>query len=303
MLTTADKRMSQGICSTMRGVANTLYQFPLQVAHYDLDLRAEVPPATLFRYLEEAAIRGSAHFGFDIDWYEAHKQFWVIRTLQFERVCSPRYGDELEIRTWISSLARVRSDRNYEIRRVRDNQRIARAIANWVYLDAATLTPARIHPDIASMFEAHDPPVLEPIGKVSLDSSAPAVFEHRSVRRAHFSEADSARHINNAVYVEWVEEAVRCALLAMGYRLALDGSTPWPWFYRHALEYVRSALPGDEIEIEARLMRCGRTRGEWQIRVLTRETREDILRARSTMLWVDANNRPIPWPTAGAVRR
>lgn len=279
----------------MRGVPNTLFRFPLTVSHYDLDLRAEVPPATLFRYLAEAAIRGSACFGFDIDWYESHKQFWVIRTLQFERACSPRYGEELEIHTWVSSMGRVRSDRNYEIRRVRDNQRIARAIANWVYLETATMTPTRIHPDIASMFDSFDPPVLEPVGKVTLDLAAPALFEHRSSRRARFSETDSARHVNNAVYVEWVEEAVRTALQAMHYPLALDGSTPWPWFYRHTLEYVHAALPGDRVEIEARLMNCGKTRGDWQIRVTSGATGQDILRARSTMLWVDAHNRPLPW--------
>lgn len=287
----------------MRGVANTFFRFPLTVSHYDLDLRAEVPPATLFRYLAEAAIRGSAHFGFDIDWYESHKQFWVIRTLQFERVCSPRYGEELEISTWVSSLARVRSDRNYEIRRVRDNQRIARAIANWVYLDATTWTPTRIHPDIVAMFDAYDLPALEPVGKVTLDLAAPALFEHRSRRRARFSETDSARHVNNAVYVEWVEEAVRAALHAMGHPLTLDGSTPWPWFHRHTLEYVHSALPGDEIEIETRLMRCGKTRGDWQIRVTSGATGQAILRARSTMLWVDAHNRPVPLSAAAASSR
>lgn len=287
----------------MRVVANTSFCFPLTVRHYDLDLRGQVAPATLFRYLEEAAIRGSAHFGFDLAWYEARKQFWVIRTLQLERVCAPGYGDELEVRTWVSSLGRVRSDRNYEIRRPRDNRRVARAIANWVYLDAATLTPTRIPPEIVAIFEAGEAPALPPIGKVNLDSDAPALFEHRSTRHAQYYEADSARHVNNAVYVEWVEEAVRAALTAMGYALKLDGSTPFPWFHRHALEYVRSALPGDKIRLDARLVCRGKTRGDWQVRITTCDTCEDILRARTVMLWVDARGQPIRWTDAAKSRR
>lgn len=278
-------------------MAITSFHFSLQVNHFDLDLRAEVSCATLFRYLEEAAIRGSAHFGFDIDWYTQRKQFWVIRTLQFERTCAPRYGEELNIHTWVSSMARVRSDRNYEIRRARNNQLVARAIANWVYLDAATLVPTRIPPEITAVFQADAPPALPPVGKVTLDDHTPALFEQRTQRRGQFYEADSARHVNNAVYVEWVEEAVRTALSAMGHVLALDGSTPFPWFYRHTLEYVRSALSGDEVEIHTRLMRRGQTRSDWEIRVTTPATNEDILRAQSTMLWVDATGQPVARPS------
>jgi acyl-CoA thioesterase FadM len=276
-------------------VANTTFFHPLTVTLYDLDLRDEVSCATLFRYFEETAIRGSAHFGFTLDWYRRQEQFWVIRTLQLERICAPRYQEELEIRTWVSSMGRVRSDRNYEIRRIKDDQLIARGIASWVYVDAAQMMPTRIHPEIVAMFEAHDPPVLPPIGKVVLDSEAPALFEHTLTRRAQFYEADSAQHTNNAVYVDWVEEGVREALCAMGYHLGLDGSSPLPWFHRHALEYVRSAVPRDEIEIRARLMHCGNTRGVWHVEILNAVSRAQILRAQTTMLWVDSLNQPIPW--------
>ncbi len=246
-------------------------------------------------------MRGSAHFGFTLDWYRARNQFWVIRTLQMERVCAPHYLDDLQVRTWVSTMGRVRSDRNYEIRRVRDSQLIARAIANWVYVDAERMTPTRVHPDIAAMFEAHEPPALAPIGKVMLNPNAPARWTHSSTRRAQFYEADSMQHTNNAMYVDWVEEAVRDALGAMGYALKPDGSTPLPWFYRHNLEYVRPALPHDEIEIHARLGRVGPTRGEWEIEIRHVPSREQILRAQTTMLWVNAQNQPVSWQRASVV--
>ena len=44
--------------------------------------------------------------------------------MRMERICAPRYLDELEIRTWVSSMARVRSDRNYEVRRRADGKEI-----------------------------------------------------------------------------------------------------------------------------------------------------------------------------------
>lgn len=276
-------------------MADSSFIHPLTVTLYDLDLRDEVSCATLFRYFEETAIRGSAHLNFTLDWYRARNQFWVIRTLQLERTCAPGYKDALEIRTWVSSMARVRSDRNYEVRRAGDAKIMARAIANWVYVDGAQMLPTRIHPDITAVFEPHEPPVLPPIGKVTLHPQSAALFEHTTTRRAQFYEADSAQHTNNAVYVDWVEEAVRDALRALGFQLALDGSSPFPWFYKHNLEYARAAVPGDAIQIRTRLMSAGKTRGAWELELGNAVTGEQFLRAQTTMLWVNATGVPVRW--------
>lgn len=276
-------------------VANTNFAFPLTVRLYDVDVREEVSCATLFRYFEETAIRGSAHFGFTLGWYQKHQQFWVIRTMRMERVCAPHYLDELEIRTWVSSMARVRSDRNYEVRHAGGGRILARGIANWVYVDASQMTPTRIHPEITAMFEPRDPPVLPPLNKLTLAPPQVTAPEHVSARRAQFYEADSARHTNNAVYVDWVEEVIRNAVRGMGYPLASDPSAPFLWFYRHALEYARPALPGDSLELRARLSRRGQSVGEWQVEILRTHSREILLRAQSTTIWVDAGNRPVSW--------
>jgi acyl-CoA thioesterase FadM len=276
-------------------VANTEFVFPMTVHLYDVDVRAEASCAAIFRYFEETAMRGSAHFGFTFDWYQAQGQFWVIRTMRMERLCAPRYLDELEIRTWVSSMGRVRSDRNYEVRRRSDGKRLARGIANWVYVDAAKTTPSRIHPEIAAMFEKHDPPALPPLVKLTLHPERPALYEHTGTRRAQFFEADSALHTNHTVYVNWLEESIREALQTIGYPLALDNATPLPWFYRHALEYARPALPGDPVEICTRLLKQTRAAGTWEVEMLHAGTRETLLRAETTMVWVDAANRLVPW--------
>jgi len=279
-------------------VTDTRFVYPLTVNLYDLDLREEVSCATLLRYFEETAMRGSAQFGFTLEWYRERMQFWVIRTMRLERLCAPRYLDELEISTWISSLGRVRSDRNYVARRARDGRVMARAIANWVYVDAAQMQPARIPPAITEIFDRHAEPALAPLGRVTLHPEIPAQFESTTVRAAQFYEADSAKHTNNAIYVDWLEEAIRETLGAMNYALAVDGSKPLPWFYRHALEYARPALPGDTVAIRTRLLRCGRSLGEWEQEISHAASGEQMLRAQTTTVWVDAQNRVVPWRAA-----
>jgi len=276
-------------------VADTSFTFPLTVSLYDLDAREEVSCANLFRYFEETAMRGSAHFGFDLEWYRRHEQFWVIRAMQIERACAPRYLDALEINTWISSMTRARADRNYVARRARDGRVMARGIANWVYVDAQRVQPTRIHPDIAARFNQPAAPALKPIGKVTLHPETSALYEHTTWRRAQFYEADSARHTNNAIYVDWLEEGIRDTLRAMGYALALDDAMPRIWFYRHALEYARPALPGAAVKLDTRLIHRGNTAGIWEQSLSHAAHGAQMLRALTTTLWRDARNHPLTW--------
>ena len=55
-----------------------------------------------------------------------------------------RFGEDLEINTWISEIRRVQAFREYDMRRVRDGQPVIRARANWVYINSETMQPTRI---------------------------------------------------------------------------------------------------------------------------------------------------------------
>ncbi|MGB8646617.1 MAG: thioesterase family protein [Anaerolineae bacterium] len=273
---------------------SAVYTLPLPVRLYDLDLRGEVSNGTLFRYFEEAAIQASAHAGFTMEWYNSRGQFWVIRTMRMERSAPACFGDELQIRTWVSSLARVRSDRNYVLRRGRDGQVLARATANWVYLDVKTMYPARIAPEIAEMFGNPEPAALPPRPRPRWLSAPPRELQSVSARRAQYYEADSARHTNNAMYVDWLEEAVRGTLLANGYALPLD-NPPSLWFHRHSIEYLNAARPGDPVEISTRLAGRARSAGYWVQEIRRAGSGERIARNECMTVWRGVDNRLTTW--------
>ncbi len=276
-------------------MSSTLYTMPMSVRLYDLDLRGEVSNATLLRYFEQAAIQASSHVGFTMQWYTERGQFWVIRTIRIERSIPAHFGDDLEISTWISSLARVRSDRNYSLRRKQDGKVLARATANWVYLDSRTLYPARIAPEIVAMFNNPEPEALAPLAMPRTLRTGKELAG-TTTRRAQFYEADSARHTNNAVYIDWLEEAVRDTLLANGYPLPLDGP-PSLWFYRHAVEYLNAARPGDTVEISTRLAATGKSAGYWIQEIKRAGSGERVARNECVTLWRGQNDCATPWPT------
>jgi acyl-CoA thioester hydrolase len=273
------------------------YTLPIRVRLYDLDPRGQVSCATLFRYFEETAMQASSHLGFTLDWYNERGQFWVIRTIRLERSGAAQYEDDLEIRTWVSAMTRVRADRNYLVRRVRDGRVLARATANWVYLDRRASYPARIAPEIVAMFTNPEPPALSPREENKSWLGLDVDVQGQSARRALYFEADSARHTNNAVYVDWLEEALRETLLARGYALPMDAG-PSLWFYRHSLEYLNSARPGDDLEIVTQLVGRGKSGGHWRQEIRRAVSRELVARAECVTLWRDEDNRPVHWPEA-----
>ncbi len=276
------------------------YTMLTRVRLYDLDLRNQVSCATFFRYFEETAMQASSHLGFTLDWYNERGQFWVLRAMRLERNVAAEYEDELEIRTWVSSMTRVRADRNYLVRRVPDGRVLARATGNWVYLDRKTMHPARISPEIVAMFDDVEPPALPPVKAGKRLFRVDEEIQSVTLRRAEYFEADSAGHTNNAVYVDWLEEAVRDALVARGYLPQLNDSSAL-WFHHHSLEYLNSARPGDELEIATRLMGRGQSAGHWRQEIRRVVSQEVVARGECVTLWLDEDDRAIRWDDAGTL--
>lgn len=282
----------------MPGASFTL---PIRVRLYDLDLREQVSCATLLRYFEETAMQASSHLGFTLDWYNERGQFWVIRMMRLERNLPARYQDELEITTWVSAMSRIRADRNYLVRRIRDGSVLARASANWVYLDRKTLFPARIAPEIVALFTNSEPAPLPARWEIKPSLHRESELQCITRRQALYYEADSAKHTNNAIYVDWLEEAARETASASNYQLQVD-SGPSLWFHRHHIDYLNSARPGDQLEIETRLVGRGSSAGHWQQEIRRPDTRETLVRAECDTVWIDESNRPIRWREVGVPR-
>src|SRR6185312_15289541 len=57
-------------------------------------------------------------------------------------------------------------------------------------------------------------------------------------------EADSQLHVNNCVYLDWLEEAIETALGAEAL------ATRWPRYYH--IEYLRPIWPGDRVRLTTR---------------------------------------------------
>lgn len=106
-------------------------------------------------------------------------------------------------------------------------------------------------------------------------------------RRVYRCEADEVKHVNNAMYLDWLEEALAEAtadLASPQRRLCV---------YRHDSEYVRSAVPGDDVIIDVRLIGAGKTASAWNLEIKRGD--ELLVRDRITALWVNDAGEPFRW--------
>ena len=260
----------------------------LRVRHYELDARGELPNTALFRLFQETAMRATRDAGFGVEWFMERRTVWLVYQMTVEHLHPIHYPDELDVATWLSDAQKVRTHREYLARNAATNEIIARGRAYWVHLNGATLMPARIPADLMERFQPNGVravPRIEPRTYPLRENIAP--IEHRAHRRVQRYEADGMQHVNNAVYVDWLEEGLADAvadLTSPSRRLCVR---------RHDIEYARSAVPGDEVEIIARLVGAGHCASAWNLEIKRGE--ELFVRDHITALWMDGAGKPVGW--------
>jgi acyl-CoA thioesterase FadM len=206
--------------------------WPYRVRFDEAGPDAHVRVSVLLRYTQDLASYHSAARGFDRAWYAERGLVWLVRAAEVAILEPIAYGDDLVGSTRVVGWRRVWARRRTEFT---DGAGVLRA---WVHIDWVLLDqrfrPTRI-PEAFRVFGA--PEATFPLARVDLgappDDAAPRRFEVRP------QELDPMDHANNAVYADWLDEAV----IAAG---GIDATRAVPRLAR--LEYAQSAERGATVE-------------------------------------------------------
>ena len=79
---------------------------------------------------------------------------WVVREHKIESLFPAFAGEELEIRTWVENIRRVRSLRQYEFVRKADGKTLVRGETDWVFVDVRFGTPRQVPREVVQVFES-----------------------------------------------------------------------------------------------------------------------------------------------------
>ena len=221
-----------------------------RVRHHECNAHEQVYPAVYMRYAQEAAFDASAAAGYNLKRYEELDRLWLARESEIEYLHPLHYGDSVQVKTWVLDFRRVRSIRAYEFRHLESGRLVARATTDWVHLALSSGRPAFISPEMRAAFFPEGPPPPAPARERFPASPAPPATAFKQVRRAEWRDVDAAGHVNNTVYLSYVEECALRALAARGWphsRLDSKGLTIATRLHR--IVYRQPALLDDELEL------------------------------------------------------
>ncbi len=276
------------------------YEDTFRVRSYECDPREHLSHVSYLRYMQEIAFDASASVGYDLQRYERMKRFWLVHDTEIEYFGKLNYGEAVRIKTWVASARRVRSHRMYEFHNVKTGELVARAYSDWVYVDADTRKLVTIPPEIVTaFFPAGETPPIVPRSKFPEPPPPPArAFKTR--RRVEWRDIDHAQHVNNTVYLEYMEDAGLHAAASHGWavtRMAAEG-----YMYRvkqHRLEYLQPALLHEELDMMMWVSNVKRDTFTCHYNISRAKDDTLLMRGRSVCLWLDiVTGQPTPIPRA-----
>jgi len=231
--TTLDPGLTGQDARPVDGVANG-YLAGYRVRFDEAGPDGRMRTSSLLRYAQDIAWRHSEALGFDRGWYLARGLGWVVRGVELELQAPVPLGHTLRVSTAVVGHRRIWARRMGECR-LADGRLAARVTTDWVLLDGRNRI-VRIPEDFGVAFL--NPETDSEILRVASPSGDPVASTTLLVRR---TDLDPLDHVNNAVYVDWLTEALDSA----GWHPPVDGPDR-----TIRLEYVASAEHGDEVTVE-----------------------------------------------------
>jgi len=77
---------------------------------------------------------------------------WFIREHRIEYFFPAFAGEEIELKTWVDNIRRVRSLRKYEFVRKSDGKVLVKGETDWVFVDVKTGIPRAIPEEVSRVF-------------------------------------------------------------------------------------------------------------------------------------------------------
>lgn len=195
-----------------------------------------VRSSTLLRYAQDLAWIHSDRVGFTREWYADRGLAWVVRAAELAILAPLPLGETISLATQVVGFRRVWARRRTE-GRLADGSLALWCHTDWVILDTARGLPGRFPPEFLARFDVPPDP-FEP-GRVTLPP-APGDAGHVHRSRVRPSDIDPMGHVNNAAYLDFLEEAL---LEEGGPPAALTAALP----RRFRIEYVQPAAPGADL--------------------------------------------------------
>jgi acyl-CoA thioesterase FadM len=255
----------------------TAYRVRFDEAGPDAVLRT----SGFMRYAQDLAWLHSTALGFGREWYAERGLTWLVRAAELVVAAPAPMGFTVEAATQVAGIRRVFARRRGEFHVTAESPPPGqptggpgpdRTLAGWVNTDWVLIDARGALTRIPEIFAEHfgGARMSGSVGRIALPPTPPSAVHRRFAVRPH--ELDPMAHANNAIYIDWLEEAVVDA----GRGLGIDARSDLAAMPRHyRVEYVLAVEPGAELDGAAWF-----EDGGWSYRLANAATGADLFRAR-----------------------
>jgi acyl-CoA thioester hydrolase len=130
---------------------NPVYCYEFTIPPETIDENGHVNNVHYVQWMQDVAVRHYEFIG-GIPPTQAIGATWVVRSHHIEYLSPAFAGDQIEVRTWVVNIRRVRSLRRYQFVRKSDSKLLVRGETDWVFVDAKTGRLLAIPEEVAKIF-------------------------------------------------------------------------------------------------------------------------------------------------------
>ncbi len=168
-----------------------------------MDYKAKLP--ILFQQLQNAAVFHSEKVGYGMDSLIQSGQGWVLNKMDMQVFRYPEYKEAIEIITWSRNIKGVKAKREFLV--YANGEKLISASSVWVFVDSIRMKIIKTPEEMEGRYTTQPEVALnENLDQWRANRYLTAEFQNRISTR--ISDYDAMGHINNTVYIDFLETAV-----------------------------------------------------------------------------------------------
>lgn len=180
------------------------------VEPFHADFRGRMFLSILGNHLLNAAGRHSQRRGWGIGTLNEQNHTWVLSRLSLEMWHMPRQNEEIRIQTWVESVIRLFTNRNFAVLHT-DGTPYGYARSTWAMIDTQTRKPCDLisyaDGDILNYVTSEEENICPIEGHGRFRFREPQLV--RTIE-THYSDVDINGHINSIKYIEHILDLFPC---------------------------------------------------------------------------------------------
>ncbi|MDN5203223.1 thioesterase [Fulvivirgaceae bacterium BMA10] len=180
------------------------WQEQYKVKSYETDYSGCLKLGALFNYFQDAAWNHATHLKAGQKDLENIGLIWVLHKIKINVTDYPKWQDCIALETWPSNKDHLYAFRDFVMLDGNQNA-LAAGTSSWLLLNTDSRRPQKIDTLKDPIPVIKDKQALiDPLNKLNGHAALTGIME----RRISYSDIDINEHVNNAKYIEWIEDCI-----------------------------------------------------------------------------------------------